>query len=64
MNGPIIIDNLLEETNPSVLIWTSVISIQMNYRKKDSIAILRRLAKDRNIGQQRFNAEMTLREYG
>ncbi|MEK4566445.1 hypothetical protein MKX54_17380 [Alkalihalobacillus sp. FSL R5-0424] len=64
VNGPIIIDDLLKETNPSVLIWTSIISIQMNYRKKDSIVILRRLAKDRSIGQQRFNAEMTLKEYG
>ncbi|MFK3936212.1 hypothetical protein ACI2JA_01700 [Alkalihalobacillus sp. NPDC078783] len=64
VNGPIMIDTLLKETNPSVLIWTSVISIQMNYRKKDSIALLRRFAKDRNIGQQRFNAEMTLKECG
>ncbi|MBM0065909.1 hypothetical protein [Alkalicoccobacillus gibsonii] len=64
VNGPIIVDNLLNETNPSVLIWTSVISIQMNHRKKHSIAILRRLSKDHSIGQQRFNAKMTLREFG
>lgn len=60
--GPIIVDRLLKESNASILIWTSAISIKMHDRKRETIAILKKLARNQDIGIQRFNAEMTLRE--
>ncbi|MDL4842506.1 hypothetical protein [Aquibacillus rhizosphaerae] len=61
-NGPKIVDRLLEEPNPSILIWISVPAIEMNYRRKDVIAILRKLASNKDLGIQGHNAEMTLKE--
>ncbi|RQW19090.1 hypothetical protein EH196_19310 [Bacillus sp. C1-1] len=61
-NGASIIDSLLKEQNPGILIWASCVSANMNYRKKDRIAILKELSRNNEIGIQRFNAEMTLKE--
>lgn len=61
-NGPKIVDRLLEETNPGVLIWASVVAINMDYRKKDCILILKKLARNTELGIQSHNAEMTLKE--
>ena len=58
-----IVDRLLEETNPGVLIWTSFVSINMNYRKKDCMLILKNLAHNQELGKQSHNAEMTLKEF-
>ncbi|MFK3937614.1 hypothetical protein ACI2JA_08885 [Alkalihalobacillus sp. NPDC078783] len=62
-NGPEIIDRLLEQTNPGVLIWASGLAIEMNYRKKDAIHILRDLSSNQELGIQSHNAEMSLTEY-
>ena len=61
-NGPKIVDRLLVETNPGVLIWASVVANNMNYRKKDCIMILKKLARDPELGIQSHNAEMTVKE--
>jgi hypothetical protein len=62
-NGPEIIDQLLEQKNPGVLIWASGLAIEMNYRKKDAIHILKDLSSNQELGIQRHNAEMSLTEY-
>ena len=61
-NGAEIVDELLKNKNPGVLIWAGVLSIQMDYRKKDSILILKNLARNKELGIQSHNAEMALKE--